>query len=149
MILHTLSNGEDIDSDFEPQSHEPTAQIREQHAPILRLDPRLQTIEDSITVKPRGRPSGSLNEKRSRRDIAFEQSTHRDPSLFEHRERAFSAFQQRRISPSGIRGKAVQKAQKWPQIRTDPPRSGNVSGVPRDMTSFFSIWMGFMLFWSA
>ena len=135
----TLSNGEDIDSDFESQSHEPPAQIREQHAPILCLKPRLQTIEDLITVKPRGQPSGSLNKKQSQRDIAFERSTCRDPSLFEHREREFSASQQQGIPRSGILGKAVQRTQNRLRTRTNPPRSGNVSGVLTDMTSVFSI----------
>lgn len=54
-----------MDSDFESQSHEPSAQIRERHALVPLLDPRLQTKEDFITVKPRDRPSGSLNKKRS------------------------------------------------------------------------------------
>lgn len=62
-----------------------------------------------ITVKPRGRPSGSLNKNGCRKDIAFERSTCRNPSLFEHREREFSFSQQQ--PQSGIRGRPVQRAQ--------------------------------------
>lgn len=57
--------------------------------PPFPLDPRLQTIKDLITIKPRNQPSGSLNKKQARKDITFEQSTRRDPSLFEHRQRKF------------------------------------------------------------
>ena len=60
-----LSNGEDMDSDFESQSHESSTQIQKRHTSVLPLYPRLQAIEDPITVKPCGRPSGSLNKKRS------------------------------------------------------------------------------------
>ena len=90
-----------------------------------------------MTVKPRGRPSGSLNKKRTRKDIAFERSTRRDPSLFEHREREFS-ISQRGISRSGIRGRPVRRAQNE-RTRENLAQSGNVSGIPTDMTSVFNI----------
>lgn len=63
-----------------------------------------------MTVKPRGQPFGSLNKKQTQKDIAFEQSPRRDPSLFEHRERKFSILQ-RGISRSGIHGRPVRRAQ--------------------------------------
>lgn len=107
--------------------------------PLLPLNPRLQIIEDPITVKPRGRPSGSLNKKRSQKDIAFERLTRRNPSLFEHREREFSFSQQQGISQSGIRGRPVRRAQNEHQTRTNVAQSGNVLGIPTDMTSVFSI----------
>lgn len=48
------------------------------------LDPRLQEIEEPLVVTPRGRPSGSLNKKHSRKDNTFDRSTQRKPSRFEH-----------------------------------------------------------------
>ena len=135
----TPPDREDVDSDFESQSHKSPVQRHKRPMPLLPLDPRLQTIEDPITIKPPGRPSGSLNKKRSRKDIAFERSTRRNPSLFEHRESEFSVSQQRGIPRSGIRGKAVRRAQNEHQTRTDLAQSGNLSGIPADMTSVFSI----------
>lgn len=80
-----------------------------------------------------------MNKKRSRKDIAFEQSTRRNPSLFEHREREFSFSQQRGIPRSGIRGRPVRRAQNEQETWTNLAQSGNVSGIPTDMTSVFSI----------
>ena len=78
----------------------------------LPLDPRLQEIEEPLMVTPRGRPSGSLNKKRSRKNSSFERSTQREPSRFEHIERDFSSSQsQRGIRRSGIRGNAVRRGQ--------------------------------------
>ena len=74
------SNGEDMDSDFESQSHEPFTQIQKRHMSVLPLDPRLQAIKDPITVKPYGWPSSSLNKNRSRKDITFKRSTRRNLS---------------------------------------------------------------------
>lgn len=104
-------NRDDVNSDFEFPNRESSILQHKRPTPTPLLDPRLQTIEDPITIKPRGRPSGSLNKKRNRKDIAFERSTRRNPSLFEHREREFSFLQQRGITRSGIRGKLVRKAQ--------------------------------------
>lgn len=104
---------------------------------LFPLDPRLQTIEDPITVKPRGRPFGLLNKKRTRKEIAFERSTCRHPSLFKHRECEFP-ISQRGISRSGIRGRPIRRAQNE-RTRENLVQSGNVSGIPTDMTSVFSI----------
>ena len=71
----TPPDREDVDSDFESQSHKSLVQRHKRPTPLLPLDPRLQTIEDPITIKPCGQPSGSLNKKQSRKDIAFERPT--------------------------------------------------------------------------
>ena len=42
---------------------------------VFPLDPRLKEIEEPLVVKPRGRPSGALNKKRSRKSNDFERST--------------------------------------------------------------------------
>lgn len=106
---------------------------------LLRLDPRLQGIEEPLTVTPHGRLSRLLNKKRSRKDDNFERSTCREPSQFEHAERGFSSSQQRGIRRSGIRGNAVRRGQNRPQSRTDQSTSGIVAGIPTEMTSVFSI----------
>lgn len=61
-------------------------------------------------VKPRSRPSWSLNKQQSRKDNYFEQSTRRKPSGFEHVERNFSSSQQG-ICRTGIRENAGQRGQ--------------------------------------
>ncbi len=93
-IPQISSNRDDIDSDFESQSHELPTEIQEQYTSLFLLDSRFQPIQDPIIVKLCGRPLDLLNKKRSRRDIAFERSTCRDPSLFKHRKRRFLASQQ-------------------------------------------------------
>ena len=96
-------------------------------------------------VTPRGRPSGSLNKKQSQNNSSFERSTQREPSRFEHIERDFSSSQsQQGIRRSGIWGNAVRRgqnrAQNRPQNhRTDQSISGNVTGIPTEMTLVFSI----------
>ena len=120
----------------------------------LPLDPHLQKIEEPLVIKPRSRPSGSLNKKQSRKNDYFERSTRREPSRFEHVERDFSSSQ-RGTRRTGIRGNAVRRGQHRPQnqpgnrpqnqpqnrsqSRTNQSTSGNVAGIPTEMTSVFSI----------
>lgn len=106
---------------------------------VFPLDPRLKEIQEPLTVKPRGRPSGSLNKKRSRKSHDFEQSTRRELSRFEHVERNILASQQG-IRRSGIRGKAIRRGQNQLQGRSDPTSTpGNITGIPTEMTSVFRI----------
>ena len=135
----TPPDREEIDPDFGSRNPDLPIQRHNQPRPLIPLDPRLQSIEGPITVKPRGRLSGSLNKKQSRKDIAFERSTRRDPSLIEHREYEFLFSQQRGIPRSGIRGRPGRRAQNEQQTRANLAQSGNVSGIPTDMTSVFSI----------
>lgn len=107
------------------------------------LDPRLKEIQEPLVVKPRGRPSGSLNKKRRRKSNDFERSTRRELSRFEHVERNILAsrqpFQQRGIRRSGIHGRVVQRGQNQPQTRSDNSTLGNVTRIPTEMTCIFSI----------
>lgn len=59
---------------------------------IFPLDPRLKKIQEPLVVKPRGRPSGSLNKKCSRKSNDFERSTGRELSRFEHVEQNILAM---------------------------------------------------------
>lgn len=47
------------------------------------LDPLLQ-VRDPSRIKPKGRPAGALNKKRTAREAEFEDSTCREPSRFEY-----------------------------------------------------------------
>ena len=106
---------------------------------VFPLDPRLKEIEEPLVVKPRRRPSGALNKKRSRKSNNFEESTWGELSRFQHVEQHLLASQQRGIRQSGIRGKAIRKGQNRPQTRSDQSTSGNVTGIPMEMTSVFSV----------
>lgn len=97
---------------------------------LFPFDPRLQRIEEPLVVKP------SLNKKRRRKDNDSERSTRRELSQFERVERNFSSSQQRGIRRTGIRGNAIQRAGNRPTSQTN---SGNVAGIPTEMTSIFSI----------
>ena len=105
----------------------------------LPLDPRFQGVEEPLVVTPRGRLSGSLNNKRRRKDDNFERSTRKELSRFEHGEQEFSSFQQRGIRQNGICGNAVQRGQNRHQFRIDQSTSGIVTRIPTGMTSVFSI----------
>lgn len=60
------------------------------------LDPRLHGVEEPDQVKPRGRPSGSLNKKKpTRKEQKVQQSTQRDFSRFEHVNNQFN----KRLNP--------------------------------------------------
>ena len=121
-------------------THSPPVNLR------LPLDPRLQEIEEPVAVTLRGRLSGSLNKKRSRNNDTLDRSTRREPSRFEHVERNFSSSQ-RGVRRSGIRGNAVRRGQNQSQnrpqnrsqSRADQSTSGNITGIPTEMTSVFSI----------
>lgn len=43
-------------------------------------------VQNPLPVKPKGRPARAPNKKRTAREAAFEDSTHREPSRFEHQE---------------------------------------------------------------
>ncbi len=106
---------------------------------VFPLDPRLKEIQEPLIVKPRGRPSDSLNKKRSQKSHDFEQSTRREPSRFEHVERNILASQQG-IRRSGIRGKAIRRDRNRPQGRSDPTSTpGSITGILTEMTSVFRI----------
>ncbi len=69
-----------MNSDFVSQSHKLSTKIQEQHTSLLFLDIQFQIMKDFINIKLCSWPSGSLNRKQSRRDIALNQSTRRNPS---------------------------------------------------------------------
>lgn len=106
---------------------------------IFPLDSRLKEIQEPLVIKLRGRPSGSLNKRRMRKSNDFSRLTRREFSRFEHVEQNILSSQQRGIRRSGIHGRAIRRGQNQPQTRSDNSTSGNVIGIPTEMTSIFSI----------
>lgn len=64
------------------------------------LDPLLQ-VRNPVVTKPKGRPPGALNKKRTAHEAEFENSTRRQPSRFEYEEANPSTRGQGRGRPKG------------------------------------------------
>ena len=92
--LTTLSNSVILPSDIlhtiplSPrlyQNLDHISKLNENPDPFTQIDSILE-LKSPSRVKPKGRPSGAKNKKRSRAQAGLDESTHPEPSRFEHEE---------------------------------------------------------------